>query len=60
MNTDKSTSLPACDEWLVELPKAEVTDVDFVPDIPLELLPIVQAGERIWPCGRLRLTQPQT
>jgi hypothetical protein len=49
MNTDKSTSLPACDEWLVELPKAEVTDVDFVPDIPLELLPIVQAGERIWP-----------
>ena len=49
MNTDETTSLPACDEWFVELPKAEVTDADFVPDIPLELLPIVQAGERIWP-----------
>jgi len=49
VNTDKSTSPPSCDEWFAELPKAEVTDADFVPDIPLELLPIVHAGERIWP-----------
>jgi hypothetical protein len=49
MNTDESTSLPTYDDWFAELQGAEVTDADFVPDIPLELLPIVQAGERIWP-----------
>jgi hypothetical protein len=49
MNSDEKSSLPTCYEWSVYFPKAEVTDVDFVPDIPLELLPTFQIGERIWP-----------
>jgi hypothetical protein len=48
MNTHENTSLPTRDEWFAEPPKPEVSDTDFVPDIPLELLPIVQSGERIW------------
>jgi hypothetical protein len=49
MSTPEVTSLPTCDEWFADLPKPEVTDTDFVPDIPLELLPVIQPAERIWP-----------
>jgi hypothetical protein len=49
MTGDGKRARSTCYEWSVHFPKPEVTDVDFMPDIPLELLPAIQTGERIWP-----------
>jgi hypothetical protein len=49
MNTEIRILPHNCDEWFMMVSKPEVTDADFVPDIPLELLPTIELGERIWP-----------
>jgi hypothetical protein len=49
MNAKERTSLPTCDEWIAQETAPMVAEPEPVPDIPLELLPTAQIGERIWP-----------
>jgi hypothetical protein len=49
MNTPESGSLPTFADWFAEVPSPEITDTNYVPDVPLELLPIIHVSERIWP-----------